>query len=156
MRNYNFEEGEVIVKEMTDLLVLDLVEKNLITESITLHISYDHRFERRSSHGSVNLGTATNSTRRIVTAAAQLYLQIVDRSAGIRRINITCNNVQQTSYVQYDLFSDPVETEKEIRMQNAMLKVHNRYGKNAMLRGSNLLQCSTQRERNRQIGGHWA
>ena len=156
MRNYKFDEGLVITKEMMDLLVLDLVDKKLITDSLTLHISYDHRMERPSSHGSIKLDHATNSSRQLINAIANLYLQIADQYTGIRRINITCNKVIKEGYYQYDLFTDPEEVEREKRIQNVLLSIKKRYGKNAVLRGCNLYECSTLIERNSQIGGHKA
>lgn len=156
MRNYKFDEGLVITKEMMDLLVLDLVDKKLITDSLTLYISYDHRMERPSSHGSIKLDHATNSSRQLINAIANLYLQIADQYTGIRRINITCNKVIKEGYYQYDLFTDPEEVEREKRIQNALLSIKKRYGKNAVLRGCNLYECSTLIERNSQIGGHKA
>lgn len=154
MRNYSFDEALVIAKEMMDLLCLDLVDKNLITDSITLHVSYDHRTERPSAHGSVKLDYASNSTKKLVHLLQILYLQIVDRHTGIRRINITCNKVQEEGYYQYDMFTDVREVERERKIQEAMLSIKRRYGKNAILRGCNLYDCSTLRERNQQIGGH--
>lgn len=156
MRNYNFEEAKVIVKEMTDLLVLDLVRKELVTSSVTLHISYDHRFERPSSHASVNLGTPTNSTKTILAAIDKLYEQTADRYTGIRRVNIIFNNVEREEYMQFDLFTDPVLREKEQQIQKAMLSIRKRYGTNAIMRGCNLVSCSNFIERNGQIGGHRA
>ena len=156
MRNYSFEEARLIVKEMTDLLVLDLVKKDLVTDSLTLFISYDHRFERTSSHASVNLGSATNSTRTILTAIDKLYLKTADRYTGIRRISITCNNVEPEEYMQFDLFTDPVKRQKERQIQKAMLEIRRRYGTNAVMRGCNLMSCSNFIERNNQIGGHRA
>ena len=102
----------------------------------------------------MKLDQVSNSTKKLVHLLHVLYLQIVDRHTGIRRINITCNKVISEGYYQYDIFSDPVEVEKERRMQEAMLSIKRRYGKNAILRGCNLYDCSTLRERNQQIGGH--
>lgn len=156
MRNYSFDEARVIVREMADLLVLDLVEKKLVTESFTLYISYDHKFEVPSSNGSINLGTATNSARKIIPAVVELYNKIADKHTGIRRLNICCNKVKTEGYFQMDLFSDPEVDEKERNIQKAMLAIRHRYGNNAIMKGSNLLDCSTFMERNEQIGGHKA
>ena len=69
-------------------------------------------------------------------------------------INISFNNVVDEAYRQYDLFTDPVEMEKEHKLQQAMLDIKDRYGKNAILKGMNLQEGATTMERNRQIGGH--
>ncbi|MCQ2500977.1 MAG: DNA repair protein [Lachnospiraceae bacterium] len=156
MRNYTYQEALVILMEMTDLLTLDLVKKGLAAESFTIWISYDHRFGLPGSGGTVNMGTVTNSSKRIRCAVEELYLHIVDRFTGIRRLNICANKVMAEGYMQYDLFSDPGELDKERSLQEAILQVHGRYGKNAIRRGTSLLDCSTYVERNCQIGGHRA
>ena len=156
MRNYSFEEAAVVVREMTDVLVLDLVSKGLITGSITLWIAYDHRYERPSSHGTVRLTSLTNSSSTIMDEVDKLYQKITDRYTGIRRIEVCANRVMPEGYLQYDLFTDPEKIEKEKNLQQAILSVKKKYGKNAIMRGANLLDCSTYRERNNQIGGHRA
>ena len=156
MRNYSFEEAAVVVREMTDVLVLDLVSKGLITGSVTLWIAYDHRYERPSSHGTVRLTSLTNSSSTIMDEVDKLYQKITDRHTGIRRIEICANRVMPEGYLQYDLFTDPATVENEKNLQQAILDVKKKYGKNAIMRGANLLDCSTYRERNNQIGGHRA
>ena len=156
MRNYSFEESLVIVREMTDNLALDLFEKGLVTSSLTLWIAYDHRYEHEASKGTVKLERESNSSKKIIDAVEDLYLRIADRYTGIRRIEVCANRVAPESYVQYSLFDDPKQTDKERHLQEAVLNVKQRYGKNAIMRGSNLLECSTYRERNEQIGGHRA
>ena len=156
MRNYSFDEALVIVREMTDNLVLDLFEKGLVTNSLTLWIAYDHRYEHEASKGTVKLERESNSSKKIIDAVEDLYLRIADRYTGIRRIEVYANRVAPESYVQYSLFDDPKQTDKERHLQEAVLNVKQRYGKNAIMRGSNLLECSTYRERNEQIGGHRA
>lgn len=156
MRNYSYEEAVVVVREMTDVLVLDLADKGLVTDSVTLWIAYDHKLERPSSHGTVKFDYLTNSSRSIMDGVENLYRQIVDRYTGIRRIEICANRVKVESYLQYNLFMDMETVEKEKNLQKAVLSVQKRYGKNAIMRGANLLDCSTYRERNGQIGGHRA
>ena len=156
MRNYSFEEAAVVVREMTDVLVLDLVSKGLITGSVTLWIAYDHRYERPSSHGTVRLTSLTNSSSTIMDEVDKLYQKITDRYTGIRRIEVCANRVMSEGYLQYNLFTDPEKIEKEKSLQQAILSVKKKYGKNAIMRGANLLDCSTYRERNNQIGGHRA
>lgn len=156
MRNYSFDEALVIVREMTDNLVLDLFEKGLVTNSLTLWIAYDHRYEHEASKGTVKLERESNSSKKIIDAVEDLYRRIADKYTGIRRIEVCANRVAPENYVQYSLFDDPKQTDKERHLQEAVLNVKQRYGKNAIMRGSNLLECSTYRERNEQIGGHRA
>ena len=156
MRNYTFEEAAVVVREMTDVLVLDLVEKGLVTNSVTLWIAYDHRFEREPSKGTVRFPDRTNCSKEMIDTVEALYRKIADPHTGIRRIEIIANKITPEGYQQYTLFQDSIKAEKERHLQEAVLQVKKRYGKNAIMRGSNLLECSTYRERNNQVGGHRA
>lgn len=156
MRNYAFEEALVVVKEMADMLSLDLMDKGLVTDSITLRISYDHRFGISDTGGTVNLKKQSNNSGLIIQNVEQLYRATTDIYTGIRRINITANRVYPESCLQYDLFTDPVKAEKEQDIQQMVLAIKKRFGKNAILRGVNLLPCATTITRNQQIGGHHA
>ena len=155
-RNYSFEEGRLIVHEMTDLLVLDLVDKGLSAESITLLLGYDRHLELKPAHGSIHLGTPTSSAAKIMHAVDSLYSKIMSRTAPLRRITLTFNNVSEETCQQCDLFSDPVQLERERNMQQAVLNIKKRFGKNAILKGMNLEAAATTIERNCQIGGHKA
>ncbi len=154
MHDYNFEDGKLVVKEMTDLLCLDMVEKKLITSSLTLHIGYSNALHREPAHGTVKLPTETNSDSIIIPAMAELYKKIVDSHTPIRRITITCNRVIPEEYRQYTFFEQPGELERNRRMQEAVIHIKNKFGKNAILKGMNLQKNATTRERNHQIGGH--
>lgn len=153
-RDYQYEEGCLIVKEMADLLCLDLVEKELVTESITLYIGYSSLVEKEPAKGTISLSSPTSSARTILPNVEKLYRNIVDSYTPIRRINITFNNVISEVYQQYDLFMNPAELEKEKNIQNAVLDIKRKFGKNAILKGMNLENSGTTIERNKQIGGH--
>lgn len=193
---YDFDKGKLIVREMTELLVLDLVKKELVTDQIVVTVGYDienlanpekrknyqgsitsDRYGRRvpkHAHGTANLARQTSSTSRIMDAVMELYDRIVDRKLLIRRINLTANHVvpeaavhSSQMYEQLELFTDydeiirqkaaeEKELERERKMQQATLKLQERYGKNVILKGMNLQQGATTIERNRQIGGHKA
>lgn len=152
--DYRYEEGKLILKEMAELLCLELVDKGLVTDSITLQVGYSNRIEKRSAHGTISMTVTTSSARQVRTYALKLYEKIVDRFTPIRRVYLTFNNVIDEAYQQYDLFTDPAGLEREHRMQQAMLDIKEKYGKNAILKGMNLMENSTTIERNRQIGGH--
>lgn len=171
---YDFSQTRIVVQEMTDLLVLDLVEKGLVTDSLTLTIGYDRsnvdegayegeiiydRYGRaipKSAHGTANLGTTSSSTKKIMTAMLELYDRIVSKELMVRRVTVSANNLVEEKYEQYDLFMDPVEQAKERKMQEAMLAIKKKFGKNAILKGINFEEGATTIERNNQIGGHKA
>ena len=150
----DYEGGKLILKEMIDLLCLELVGKGLVTDSITLHIGYNNRYNKKSAHGTASMTVTTSSARQITAYAVDLYERIMDRYTPIHRFNIAFNNVVDEAYRQYDLFTDPMEVEKEHKLQQAVLDIKDKYGKNAILKGMNLQEGATTMERNRQIGGH--
>lgn len=171
---YEYDKARIIVQEMTDLLVLDLVDKGVVTDSITLTLGYDRctvdeggfqgavtydRYGRavpKSAHGTANLGSSSNSTRKIMEAVMELFDRIAAKELMVRRVTISANNLVEEGYEQYDLFVDPVELEKERKMQRAMLNIKKKFGKNAILKGTNLEEGATTLDRNNQIGGHKA
>ena len=193
---YEFEKGRLIVREMTDLLTLELVDKKLVTDQMVLTIGYDidnlsdpviqssyqgevttDRYGRKvpkHAHGTVNLDRQTSSSKKITDAVLGLYDRIVDPKLLIRRVTVAaCRLIHEAdgqkaaSFEQLDLFTDYAALEKkqkqeamqlarERKLQEAMLSVKKKYGKNAILKGSSLQEGSTARERNRQIGGHKA
>lgn len=171
---YDFDKTRIVVREMTELMVLDLVDKGLVADSATLVVGYDRgnvddgsyqgeivsdRYGRnipKSAHGTANFGTYTSSTKKITDAVMNLFDKIVDRNLIIRRLSVTANNVVDEAYQQYDLFTDPAELEREKKMQQAMLSIQKKFGKNAILKGTNLEEGATTIDRNNQIGGHRA
>lgn len=138
---------------MTDLLCLDLFDKQLITESITLCIDYSKDL-CPSTGVTARFRTATNMPDIIQPEIERLYREKAVRSVPIRRINLSCNNVISESYEQYDLFTDPVRKDKQRRMQRAVLEIKTKYGSTAVMKGMNLLEAGTSKERLHQIGGH--
>ena len=153
-RDYSYEEGRIIAKEMAELLSLELVDKGLVTSSVTLHAGYSNRIDMKSAHGTVTMPITTSSSSQLIFYTEQLYEQIVDRFVPVRRITLTFNRVMDELYQQYDLFTDPVQLEKEHKVQEAVLDIKEKFGKNAVLKGMNLQKAATTRERNCQIGGH--
>lgn len=154
MRDYSFSEARLILKEMLDLLCLDMVDKNLVTESITIYVGYSNSLCVPSSKGTAHLAAKTNADSLIIPAVTALYNRIVNPEYPVRRINITANRViTETSARQLTLF-DEQNTEKNKIIQQTILKIKSKYGKNAILKGMNFEAAATTRERNRQIGGH--
>ena len=180
---YNYENTKLIVKEMTELLTLDLVKKNLVTDQIVLEIGYDidnlknydgeidiDRYGRKvpkHAHGTINIDHKTSSTKAIMEAVMELYEKTINDKLLVRRLNITANNVVNISEVkeetceQINLFVNYEEVNKqrekeqaERKIQKAMIDIKNKYGKNAILKGMNLQKEGTTIERNSQIGGH--
>lgn len=194
---YAFRMARNVVMEMAENVALDLLDKRLLTNQIVLTIGYDtqcltderisstydgpvttDRYGRRvpkHAHGTRNLERMTSAASDLLTAACQLYDDIVNESLLIRRITLTVNNVKDESKVkvekskpvELDLFTDYEEEarkreadeqrrSRERRIMEATLAIKKRYGKNALLKGMNFGEGATARERNKQIGGHKA
>lgn len=177
---YDFDKARNIMLEMVDALVLDLVNKNLVTDQIVLTVVYDistmkkyfgetqkdyyGRTIPKHAHGTANLGFFNASFKTIAKKTSELFDMIVNPELSIRRIYVVANHVRYDAVkpypMQLGLFDDPIEREKELKKelnrQKAILKIKHRYGKNAILRGINFEEGATMRERNQQVGGHKA
>ncbi|SHJ67337.1 Y-family DNA polymerase [Pseudobutyrivibrio xylanivorans] len=207
MEPYTTDKARLIVKEMTELLSLDLVRKDLVTKKVELTIGYDREsleyghkgrtikdstfiiagtkkryngevttdhFGRPlpcHAHGTRNLDKWTSSTSRIMDAMTKLYDGIIDNDLLVRRINVVACNLIPTDKIppdepfQMDLFTDydtlekentaeNIALEKEKMLQKATLAIHDRFGKNAVLKGMNLQDGAMTMKRNKQVGGH--
>ena len=194
---YEAEKAKLVLREMADMLSLDLVEKGLVTDQLVVTIGYDienltdpqrrkkyhgdivkdhyGRQIPKHAHGTINLEGHTSSTKKIVGAAAELYDRIADKNLLVRRLNIVANHVLPESaapkknegFQQLDLFTDyaalqaeqeqeRAALDREKKMQQAMLTIKKKFGKNAILKGMNLEEGATAKDRNKQIGGHKA
>ncbi len=156
MRDYSFEEGKIVVKEMMDLLCLDMVEKGLVTKSLTLNIGYSNFLKMQPAHGSISADVPTNADSILVHLIVELYNKIVDSKFPIRRVNISCNNVmaEEKQYKQLSMFDNFEKLEKNSKIQKTLIKIKKEFGKNAVFKGMDLEEGATTLERNKQIGGH--
>lgn len=193
---YSYEKTKLIIKEMTELLVLDLVKKGLVTNQIVITIGYDTdnlsdpklkeaykgnitedhygRKIPKHAHGTINLDSYTSSTKLIQEAVAELFERIIDRKLLSRRVYVTAHNVVLESELsstnlpeQLDIFTNYEEKQKEDaqteaelaeerQRQEAIIAIQSKFGKNALLKGTNLEEGATTIARNKQIGGHKA
>ena len=153
-RDYDFNEGMLIIKEMADNLCLEMLDKGLVTESITLDVGYSNEIQKPHAKGTASMTICTNSIHAIMPYVVELYSRILDRNLPIRRMNLTFNNVRDEVYEQYDLFTDVEEIARDRKLQKAALEIKKKFGKNALVRGMDLQDAGTAMERNRQIGGH--
>ena len=190
---YSFEKARLVVREMSEAIALDLLEKKLVTDQLTLTVGYDientaggsyhgkivtDRYGRKipkHAHGTANLPRKTSSARSITDAVLGVYDTKVNPELSIRRLTITANRLvdeaaahqELEAPVQFNLF-DNIEVqeqrlqeeesklERERKIQEAMLDIKKKFGKNAILNGGSYLEGATAKERNKQIGGHKA
>lgn len=155
MRDYTFEEAKLIVREMTEQLCFDMMDKNLVTDSVTLYVGYSNSLHMEAARDSASLAAETNTERLLVPAVSALYERITDPRFPVRRINLCCNRVTEDCGVRaYSLLEDNEHMEKSRALQETMLGIKKKFGKNAVLKATSLEEASTARERNTQIGGH--
>ena len=151
--DYSYTDARIILREMVDQLVLELVDKGLVCDGISLSIGYAER-EKKHTGGSIKIGVATNSFHKIYEQFERLYDKTVDKSAGIRKVNVGLNNLMDETYSTYDLFTDVKQEEKEHKLLETVVNIKKRYGKNSLMKGTSYQPRATARERNKMIGGH--
>lgn len=154
--DYTFEKGRLILHEMTELLVLDLVDKKLVTDNIRLYVGFSNRENIAPVHGSMSLSFYTSSMKIIQKSMDGLYCRIIDENSLIRRISISFNRLLGEENEGFDLFTDTNELKEEKQISHTILDIKKKFGKNAIFKGMNLEKDATTLERNRQIGGHKA
>ena len=151
--DYSFEKARLVLKEMVELGSLRLIEEHLTTNTVKLYIGYS-KDGIPATGGTERTCNNTNVYSELVSAFLRLYDKTTNRNAGIRRIGISFDNVQEDEYVQLNLFQDQEKVEKERKLELVMNKIKNEMGKNKILRGINLEQGATAVIRNTLIGGH--
>ena len=178
MEPYPFEKARIIIREMADTLALELVEKGMVASAITLYVGYDSENLRggtykgavktdwygrsmpRSLNKSMRLERPTSSSSVLIDNLLKLCDEFLDRRLTVRRINISLSELKRedSSYqpTLFDESADEKKLERERRLQEATLRIKDRWGRNAILRALDYTDGATQRDRNNQIGGHKA
>lgn len=152
--DYSFQNAFVVMKEMVDQNVLTLTEKHLVTKQISLMIGYSKDCIKPSC-GSCKITNCTNSYSILLEEFKRLYIRIVNPNYPIRQIAIGFQDVKDEYYYEnYDLFTDVGKVEREKKLQETLVQIKHRYGKNAILKGMNALDFATAKKRNTLIGGH--
>ncbi len=181
---YSAKDAKLITKEMMDSLILDLVRGHLLTNQITLTINYDiksmedykgdtivdyyGRVVPKYSHGTGNLDHYTSSTKIITDKISKVYDEIVNPDLKIRKLTVAVYNLiyeddsnKDLVRKQLDIFTSEedeikseVNEETEKNVQEAIIKIQNKFGKNSILKGMNLEKKSTAIRRNSEVGGH--
>ena len=151
--DYTFEKAEIVLKEMIEIKSLELVENDLVTDRIKLYIGYSKDIIKATG-GSVTLSKPSNVFTDLEEAFLKLYRKTTNRNIAIRRIGVYFEKVTKIDYEQLDLFVDQAKIEKERKIEKTISQVKNKHGKNAILRGMNLVDGATAKVRNTLIGGH--
>ena len=141
-----------------DAELLDLLGQDLVADSVTMTLGYSKASGGDWVRGTRVLGRTggTNSASAVRESIEALYDAIALYDKPLRRIGLAMNRVREEVCVQYSFFDDPAELERERARQRAVLYIKNKYGKNAIFQGMDLIDGARTLERNAQIGGHRA
>lgn len=152
-KDYNFEQARIVLSEMIDNMVLRLVEKGLYTSYVGIYIGYSKNIIKPLKF-SFKLEEATSSYKFILNKVLEEYDYRINEQFLIRRIGITFGNVSKKRYEQINLFTSLEMEKEENKLEETVIKIKNKFGKNSILRATSYLSDATGRERNKLIGGH--
>ena len=131
-----------------------MLDKGLVTKSVTLHVGYSNSLHMDAAHGTVSVIQESNASSVWIPEVLALYDRIVNRECPVRRIHIFLNKVTEEGVYQTSLLEDAKEEKRNRKMQETVLEIKKHFGKNAVFKGIDLKENATALERNRQIGGH--
>ena len=151
--DYNYHDALIAFKEMIEINVLELVDKHLVTNNISVGVGYSKDVIKRTG-GSMKLVEFTNSYKKLNEYLIELFERTTNKEYPIRTLSIGFNNVMDERYSTITLFTDVEQEAKERRMQEAIIDIKKKYGKNSIVKGMNLQEKATGMKRNKLIGGH--
>lgn len=150
--DYTYDEAKIVVEEMVRTGCQELMRRKLISSSVDLYIGYSKTAS--SVHGHRRMGISTNLPQKIMPFVLDIYKTEVDRNTPIRRIGLGFDNVADETLEGYDLFTDMEQVKKEKSVSETILRLQQKFGKNAVVMASDLQDGATLIERNKLIGGH--
>lgn len=150
---YFYDDAFLVLKEMVENLCLDMTRKKLVASVVHLRISYQ---DKTASSASKKMDVTTNLYSFVFPFFRNLFNKMVDTKKLIRKIGISFSHVVSEDFEQYLLFHDRKEILRQKKLAKMVVSVHDKFGKNSLLKGNSLLENATQRERNKLVGGHSA
>ena len=150
-RDYNQKEAITIIREMVDTLASRMRNENKMTKVVAIYVGYSKNmggFARRST-----LLAPTDDSELLLKAILEIYHMYI-KDLPIRTIGLNFGGLLESTYQQLNMFEDDKEQIKRRNLQKTMDKLHDKFGKNSVLRASSLLEESTIKDRNNFIGGH--
>ena len=151
--DYSFDKAAIVLSEMVRNGCQEMMRRRVITSKIALYVGYS-KDVLPAAKGSVRMTATTQVYSVILPYVMGLFEKITDKKVPIRRLGITFCDIVSDGWEGYDLFTDIEAVEREKTLEHTVLDIKDKYGKNAMLRLSNLQEGATARERNKLIGGH--
>ena len=150
--NYTFNEAKLVMTEMIQNGCYELFRQKYVIQLLHLYVGYGD--EKTGTKGTARMNVTTNLFSIIGDYASKLFDEIVDESKPIRRLGYSFENLMPQEMESYDFFTDLEKIEKEKKLVASVIKLQDEFGKNSILKGLDLKEKATQRERNETIGGH--
>lgn len=151
--DYDYDKAHVVIQEMALTGCQRLIREHLIASHVGIFVGYSKDVIPQSG-GTIKMADSTNLYSIIREYVDRLYEETISKDYPIRRLGICFSGLADESAEGYDLFTDVEALEKERKLENTVLNIKDRFGKNALLRGLDLKEGATQKERNKLIGGH--
>ncbi len=151
--DYSYEKAEIVLKEMILNGSQELKRRKLVTNNVGIYIGYSKDLYPPTG-GSLKTSCLTSCNSILQKYALRIFEETTNPFVPIRRIGISFGNVVDESCEGYDLFADMYQIEKENKVEESVLKIKDKFGKNAMIRGLDLIDGATQIKRNTLVGGH--
>lgn len=152
-KNYNFKDAELVMKEMLQTGCYRLYKDGYVTQLLHIYIGYGDR-NKELVKGSIRMKETTNLYSFVGKYAISLFNKIVDKNRVIRRLGFDFGDLRSMEYESYDFFANIEKVKKEKKLVESLLKLQDKYGKNAVLKAMDLQENATIIERNKLIGGH--
>ena len=151
--DYSYKKARIVLTEMIDYMCARIVKEKKVAVTIGVFIGYSKDTINPLSF-TKKLDNPSNSFSKLSTIILKEYDNRIDKETPIRKIGITLGDLQERRYEQMDLFSNPNNEINDEKLTDAMNKIKEKFGKNAILRGISFMEGATQKERNKLIGGH--
>lgn len=172
-RPYPFHQTRLVVQEMAEILALELMEQGLVASQFSLAVGYSSNTDEenhtgsvktnlygqlvpKSAHGGISVGRPTSLASTMAGAILRVFDQVVNPTLMVHRIHICALDVVAVTSLQPELFDIDPSQQREQKLQQTLLKIMKKYGKNSVVKAHDLEEGGTKMERNRQIGGHRA
>ncbi len=151
--DYEYDKALLVLKEMVEISSLELIKRKEVTNRVSLIIGYSNE-NISATGGSKKLSVATNTFNMLISYFEEIFVKTTNKGEKIRRIGINFSNLLPEKYEYYDLFTDIKKVEREKKLAQTINEIKERYGKNSIIKGMDLLEGATTKERNKLIGGH--
>ena len=151
--NYSYEQAKIVIQEMIQDGCYRLAREHLSTRLMHIYLGFGD--DKSTAKGTIRMSETTNLFSIISPYAERLFEQVYkDKTKPVRKIGYDFDVLVSENNEQYDLFSNNEKIEKEKKLTRSILNIQDKYGKNALLKGIDLKESATQRDRNKMVGGH--